>query len=98
MAKIFWAVKKPANKGHELQGILKNDGTIELGVDAWRTLNKHDTNSHEIRHYRSILDVKQTYNIVPIHKGHFYMTSASEENEINELKEEENEWTAIMNC
>jgi len=55
---------------HELQGILESDGTVKLGIDIWRSLDKNDGPSYPIIYYPSLEDVKLDYRMIRIRNGY----------------------------
>lgn len=72
--KMFMVVPKSIRKEytlHELQGLLEEDGTVKLGVDIWRSLDKNDDPSYPIINYPSLADVKLNYRLIKIRKGYF---------------------------
>lgn len=69
--KVFWAI--PRNNPHngELQGIIEKDGTVTLGIDAWRSLNRHDCVSYPIKKFTSLIQMQRDYEMVKVRKGYY---------------------------
>lgn len=72
--KIFYV--KPTTNGSnhspdECQAILTKTGTVMVGVDVWRSLNKYDTPSHSYEWFKSMEDMKKKFYIIPKPKSYF---------------------------
>ena len=57
----FWAIHKVT--GEKLEGILYDDGSCMLGLDAFRSLSKTSCESYETYKYSSLSLVKEKYDI-----------------------------------
>lgn len=53
-----------------LQGIIFPNGSVNIGVDVWRDLDKHDCSSHPVKRYASINDAMKDFHIVINHKNY----------------------------
>lgn len=69
--KVFWAISRSNPHDGELQGIIETDGTITLGIDAWRTLNKHDCASFPTKKFTSLAQMQRDYRMVKIRRGYY---------------------------
>lgn len=70
--KVFWVVSKKEPNAGELQGILYTDGTVDVGIDAWRLMNKADFPSYPIKHYVNISVMKKDYRFIKIRKPYYF--------------------------
>jgi len=68
--RVFWAVSKKKPDG-ELQGIIYPDGTIALGVDAWRSMDKSDFPSYPIEEFENIDGMKKVYRFIKMRKPYY---------------------------
>lgn len=69
--KIFHAIPRNKPYSGELQGIVEKDGTIILGIDAWRNLNRHDIASFPTTTFTSLKQMEEEYVMVKVNKGYY---------------------------
>ncbi len=60
--KIFTCVNK--STGEESCGIQYPSGTILIGIDVWRNLDKHDCASWPVYKFRSVEDMTREYTVI----------------------------------
>ena len=46
------------------QGIIYPNGSVSIGIDIWRSLNKHDCVSHPITNYKDIVKAQNDFYLV----------------------------------
>lgn len=55
----------------DLQGIIFSNGTIKIGVDVWRDLDKHDISQYPFKLFNSMEELQKHYHLIPDKKGYF---------------------------
>lgn len=76
--KLCWVAKRGDPRGLELQAIKRINGTILVGIDVWRILDKHDYPSYEIEEFENEKELKKKYYFRKIRK-HYFMDNPDPE-------------------
>ena len=70
--KIFQLLPKGSNNSFErLSAILYPDGHVDVGLDAFRLLDKSDCPSFPVETFRNMAEVRKLYTPCKIHKGYY---------------------------